>query len=161
MKPGISKTVVAGIAGGIAFCVGTFVTFFLIGSGPDQSGPLSDPSRQSAKVIAVFTTIEPLPLFETKPHLIMLGYVLFGVAHAFLFRSVRSAWPPTAFARTWRLALLTWSLSYLFFELLGPFNLLGEPAALVLLELSFWAVASLVEASVVVSILERKGGLAS
>jgi hypothetical protein len=32
---------------------------------------------------------------------------------------------------------------------------------LVLLELSFWAVASLVEASVVVSILERKGGLAS
>jgi hypothetical protein len=60
-----------------------------------------------------------------------------------------------------RCPLLTWSLSYLFFEFLGPFNLLGEPAVLVLLELSFWAVASLVEASVVVSILERKGGLAS
>jgi hypothetical protein len=27
MKPGISRTVAAGIAGGIAFCVGTFVTF--------------------------------------------------------------------------------------------------------------------------------------
>jgi hypothetical protein len=37
------------------------------------------------------------------------------------------------------------------------FNLLGEPAALVLLELSFWDVASLVEASVVVSTLERRG----
>jgi hypothetical protein len=67
MTPGISRTVVAGIAGGIAFCVGTFVTFFLIGSGPDQSGPLSDPSRQSAKVIAVFTTIEPLPASDVEP----------------------------------------------------------------------------------------------
>src|SRR5262245_36171308 len=157
MKPSISKTAVAGIAGGVVFCLGTFVTFVLVGSGLDQrSGPLMDPSKQSAKVIAVFTQLEPLPLFETKPHMIMLAYVFFGVGHAFLFRSVRAAWPPTVAARTWRLALISWGLSHVFFEFLGPFNLLGEPLALVTLELAFWGMASLAEASVLVSLLERR-----
>jgi hypothetical protein len=44
-------------------------------------------------------------------------------------------------------------LSYLFFEFVGPFNLLGEPLALVALELSFWALAALAEAFVIVWIL--------
>src|SRR5881397_1003317 len=78
MKPSITRTIVAGIAGSVVFSLGTFVTFVLIGSGLDHhSGPLFDPSSQSAKFIAVWTQIEPLPLFETKPHLILLGYVLF------------------------------------------------------------------------------------
>src|SRR5262245_33985390 len=112
MRPTISKTVLGGVAGGAVFCVGTFVTFVLIGSGLDRrSGPLVDPSKQSPKLMAVFTAIEPLPLFETAPFLIMLAYVVFGVGHAFLFRSVRAAWPPAKVARMWRLALLTWSLS--------------------------------------------------
>ena len=161
MKPSIFRTAVAGIAGSVVFSLGTYVTFALIGSGLDQhSGPLFNPSSQSAKFIAVWTQIEPLPLFETKPQLILLGYVLFCVGHAFIFRSVAAAWPRTIASRAWRLALVTWSLSYVFFEFLGPFNLLGEPPALVALELVFWATAALAEAAAVVAVLEARQWIA-
>src|SRR5437867_787741 len=133
---GISKAVGAGIAGGVTFIILTFVTFVLIGH-----GPLSDPGLQSPKVLAVLNELEPLPLFATKPHVIFLGYLLFSISHALLFRSVADAWPEGAAPRIWRLALVGWSLSYLFFEFLGPFNLLGEPLGLVALELCFWAAA--------------------
>lgn len=156
---GVSRTALAGIAGGVAFGVVGILTFVLIGSGLDhRSGPLFDPSLQSPKVIAVWTQIEPLPLFQTKPHVMLLGYVLFGIGHAFLFRSVAKAWPKGLTPRIWRLAVVIWSLSCLFFEFLGPFNLLGEPLGLVALELGFWAVMALVESTVIVFLLERAGG---
>ena len=155
MKPAISQSLIAGIAGGVGFGLTTFLTFVLVGSGLDhRSGPLFDPSLQSAKVIAVWTEMEPLPLFVTAPHLMLLGYVIFGVGHALLYRSVASAWPERASARIWRLAAIMWSLSYVFFEFLGPFNLLGEPIGLVALELGFWALAALVEAIVIVFMMK-------
>jgi hypothetical protein len=153
VKPSVSRTMAAGLAGGVTFIVVSFRTFVLIGA-----GPLSDPSAQSSKVLAVLTKIEPLPVWQTAPHVIFSGYVLFAIGHAFLFRSVAKAWPEGAAPRTWRLAVVIWSLSCLFFEFLGPFNLLGEPLGLVALELSFWAVTTLVESAVIVSILERAGG---
>lgn len=150
VKPSVSRTLVAGITGGVAFIVVSFLTFVLIGS-----GPLSDPSVQSPKVIAVMTKIEPLPLWQTAPHIIFLGYILFAIGHAFLFRSVAPAWPVGVISRSWRLTLVIWGLACLFFEFLGPFNLLGEPLGLVILELGFWAVMALVESTVIVFLLER------
>ena len=97
-----------------------------------------------------------MPLFVTAPHVMLLGYVLFGVGHAVLFRSVAAAWPEGAAPRAWRLAVVIWSLSCVFFEFLGPFNLLGEPLGLVALELGFWAAAALAEATVVVAILRHR-----
>lgn len=157
MKPSIFRTLVAGLAGGATFCIATFLTFVLIGSGLDhRSGPLFDPASQSPKLIAVWTQIEPLPLFVTDPQVVLLGYVLFGIGHAFLFRSVAAAWPEGITPRTWRLTMVIWSLSCVFFEFLGPFNLLGEPLGLVALELGFWAVAALAESTAVVSILRHR-----
>jgi hypothetical protein len=148
-RSSVWRTMAAGLAGGVAFIVVSFLTFGVIGA-----GPLSDPSTQGAKVLAVLTKIEPLPLWQTAPQVIFLGYVLFAIGHAFLFQSVAPAWPAGVISRSWRLALVIWGLSCLFFEFLGPFNLLGEPVRLVALELGFWAVTALVEAMVVVSILE-------
>ena len=48
----------------------------------------------------------------------------------------------------------------MFFEFLGPFNLLGEPPALVALELVFWATAALAEAAAVVAVLEARQWIA-
>lgn len=149
IRPSVWRTMVAGLAGGVTFIVVSFLTFALIGA-----GLLSDPALQSPKVIAVMTKIEPLPLWQTAPHVIFLGYVLFAIGHAFLFRSIAPAWPVGVISRSWRLALVIWGVSCLFFEFLGPFNLLGEPVPLVALELGFWAVTALAEAMVTVSILE-------
>ncbi len=150
----IGKTVSAGAAGGLMFSITSFVTFVLIGH-----GPLANPALQSPKVLAVLNELEPLPLFATKPHLVFLIYVLFGIGQAFLLRSVAPAWPERAGPRIWRLALVSWGLSCLFFEMLGPLNLLGEPLGLVALELVFWAAAALIEAAAIVLILQRNGGL--
>ncbi len=155
-KAPVTRTVVAGIAAGAVFNAVGFLTFVVIGSGLDnRHGPLLDPALQSSKMIAVWTTLEPLPLFRTQPATIFLLYVLFGIAYASLYRSVARAWPDGFLPRTWRLALAVWALSCLFFELLGPFNLLGEPLGLVVLELSFWAVMAFVAAGVIVTIVER------
>ncbi|MGH2456544.1 MAG: hypothetical protein ACRDHD_09855, partial [Candidatus Limnocylindria bacterium] len=136
VKPSLTRTLFAGLVGGFAFWVVTFLTFVLVGSGLDQaSGPLVDPRYQSPKLIAVWSELEPLPLFATAPHLILAGYVGFGIVHALVFRSVQAAWPAGRVARTWRLALVIWMLSCLFFELFGPLNLLAEPLPLVALEL--------------------------
>lgn len=157
MTTPFAKTLVAGLLGGLAFWVVTFLTFVLLGSGLDQaSGPLVDPALQSPKLLAVWTEIEPLPLFATAPLLILAVYIAFALGHAFLFRSVQDAWPAGRWARTWRLALVLWSLSYLFFELLGPLNLLAEPLPLVALELAFWLAAALVETALIVALLVRR-----
>jgi|SRR5262245_46645137 len=154
MKASYVRTITSGLIGGLVFWVTTFLTFVLLGSGLDQaSGPLVDPGIQSAKYLAVYRDLQPLPLFATAPHLILAGYVLFGIAYAFVFRSVQRAWPDSYLARTWRLALIVWTLSSLFFEVLGPMNLLGEPVALVGLELAFWLAAAIAEATVIVGLL--------
>ncbi len=152
-RPGLRRTVAAGVAGGIAFAAGTIGTFVLLGSGLDHRGLLFDPQLQSAKLIAVWTEMRPLPLFVTAPHLILGAYLLLGVGHALLYRSVAPAWPAAKLSRTWRLGLVIWAFSFVVFEFLGPFNLLGEPLALVAVELVFWAVAAAIEAVVIVVLL--------
>jgi hypothetical protein len=148
------RTVTAGALAGVVFNAVGFVTFVLLGSGLDnRSGPLFDPDLQSDKMIAVWTSIEPLPLFKTQPGTIFALYVLFGIGYAVLYRSVGWAWPSGFWRRAPRLALTIWWLSCVFFELLGPFNLLGEPLSLVALELAFWAAMAAAAAAVVVAVL--------
>jgi hypothetical protein len=53
---------VAGLAGGVAFALGTFVTFAQLGgSRRGEEGLLFDPDTLSEKVIGVWKQIEPLP----------------------------------------------------------------------------------------------------
>jgi hypothetical protein len=67
-KPSIPRTLLAGLAGGVAFVLGTVVTFAqLAGSRRGQQGLLFDPDTQSEKVIAVWKQLEPLPrVIETR-----------------------------------------------------------------------------------------------
>ena len=57
----ISKTIVAGLAGGMTLNIVMLLTFRLIGFGWNGGGILLDPSVQSPKLIAVWTKLEPLP----------------------------------------------------------------------------------------------------
>ena len=83
VKSSVSRTPVAGAAGGATFWAATFLTFVLVGS-----GPLFDPARQSPKLIAVWTELQPLPRLSTAPHVVLLEYILFATGHAFLLRLV-------------------------------------------------------------------------
>ena len=146
----------AGLAGGLVFAVVNFLTFGLLsGSRVGQTGLLFNPSTQSAKVIAVWKEIQPLPWLVTQPWVITIGLLLFGVIYACVYASVGKAWPPQMQAHVWRLTALTF-VAPAFFEMMGPFNLLHEPTSLQLIEFAFWITASFAQSFVIVQMLRRK-----
>lgn len=155
MTPSCGRTWAAGALGGIALNAAMLLTFRLIGFGLAGDGLLLDPRVQSPKLIAVWTTLEPLPLVVSRPPVILLGLVAFAVVHAFLYRSLAPAWPPGVAPRGARLAGLVFLLSYLFWEFFTPFNQLGEPPALIALELVFWAVTAAAEGFTIAAVMER------
>lgn len=147
--------ILVGLAGGAAFCVTVFLTFGLVGAGLDYNGILFNPTLQSPKVIAVWKQIQPLPVMVTDRFVILGGFVLFAIGHAFLYRSVAVAWPKGIANRALRLTVIIWVFSALFFEFMGPFNLLHEPLQLQSLEFIFWAAAALAESFTLVIVFER------
>jgi hypothetical protein len=154
-KPSIWRTLAAGLAGGVAFVLGTFLTFAqLSGSRRGEEGLLFDPDTQHEKVIAVWKQLEPLPRVIETPAVILLGMVAFGIAYAFVYRSVASAWPAGIHRRAWRLALVIW-LATVFSEFIGPFNVLHQPLQLSVVAWGFWAVSAVAEAYTLVYVLDR------
>ena len=122
------------------------LTFRAIGFGWNGDGILVDPTIQSPKLIAVWTQLDPLPLIVTRPALMTVGLIMFGVLHAGVYRSVVDAWPAGVVPRALRMAFLLFTLSFAFWEFFTPFNQFGEPFPLIAIELSFWAVIALAEA---------------
>ncbi len=155
LKPTVAQTVLAGVGGGVAFIAGTAVTFRLFGgSSRGSEGVLFDPDTQHPKVIAVWKEIEPLPRIIETPIVIFVGMLLFGIAGAFLYRSVAPAWPPSISRRAWRLGLIVWTAT-VFAEFMGPFNTLHQPLRISVLAWSFWAVCAFAEAFAIVYLLDR------
>ena len=150
------KTILAGIAGGMTFNLAMLFTFRAIGFGWDGQGFLITSSMQSPKLIAVWTTLEPLPMIISNPEPIIGGIVLFGIGHAFVYRWLSAAWPAGIVPRALRFAGLQFFMTFMFWEFFTPFNQFGEPLALVALELGFWAIIALAEAFVIAAILEPR-----
>jgi hypothetical protein len=148
----VNRTLLAGVAGGVSFGFTNFLTFGLFGGARrGQTGLLFDPDTQAAKVIAVWKEITPLPWVVTRPAVIMAAWVVFAVAHAFVYRGVAAAWPARLEAHAVRLAAIIW-MSAAFAELMGPFNLLHEPFRVQVIELAFWSLSSLAEAFTIVAL---------
>lgn len=150
----LGKTVLAGVAGGLAMNVAMFLTFRLLGFGWKGGGILLDPTLQSPKLIDVWTRLEPLPLVVSHPLIIIIGLILFGIGHAFVYRWLSRAWPDGIGARTWRMALILFFFSYVFWEFFTPYNQFGEPLPLIGIELFFWAIIALSEALAIAAVME-------
>ncbi len=158
MKNPIAKTLLAGLAGGLTLNFVMVLTFRLIGFGWHGGGILLNPSIQSRKLIAVWTQIEPLPLVVSHPFQIIIGLILFGIGHAFIYQWLAPAWPPGIKPRAWRMAGLVFFLSFLFWEFFTPFNQFGEPFLMICLELIFWATIAIAEAFAIALVCEWKPG---
>lgn len=154
MRISIYKTLLAGLAGGTTLNLVMLLTFRLLGFGWHREGILLDPSIQSHKLIAVWTKMEPLPLVVSNPAPIIVGLFIFGIGHAFVYQWLSPAWPPGVRARAWRMAVLIFFLSFLFWEFFTPFNQFGEPLPLIALELLFWATIAITEAFAIAIVLD-------
>jgi hypothetical protein len=150
------KTLFAGIAGGMAMNLTMLLTFRAIGFGWNGDGILLTSRMQSPKLIAVWTQLEPLPLVAVNPAPIIVGMLLFGIGHAFVYKWLSVSWPQGIFPRALRLAGLLFFMTFLFWEFFTPFNQFGEPLPLVALELSFWALIAIAEAFAIAFVMERK-----
>jgi hypothetical protein len=153
MKKKHLRTILAGIAGGLSMNIVMLLTFRLIGFGWNGGGILLESPEQSRKLIAVWTEIEPLPLVVYNPAPIMIGIVLFGIIHAYLFRWLSVSWPQGIVNRGLRFAGLVFVMTFLFWEFFTPFNLFGEPLHLIAVELVFWACIALADGVVIAAIL--------
>jgi len=151
----IMRTLIAGLAGGAAMNLAMLLTFRGIGFGWDGRGILLTSPMQSEKLIAVWTTLEPLPLVAVNPLPIVLGLFAFAVGHAFVYKWLSSGWPPGITPRALRFAGLIFFMTYLFWEFFTPFNQFGEPLPLIALELVFWAIIALTEAFAIAFVMER------
>jgi hypothetical protein len=160
VKNSLTRTVIAGLAGGLALNLAMFLTFRLIGFGWQGGGVLLDPTWQSPKLIAVWTRLEPLPLVVVNPAPIIVGLMLFALVHAFIYRWLSPHCPPGLFPRALRLGLLIFILSFLFWEFFTPFNQFGEPRLLIALELLFWALIAMAEALALTAVFEWHRGAA-
>ncbi|MCP4552405.1 MAG: hypothetical protein GY834_10275 [Bacteroidetes bacterium] len=143
MKLTHGRTILAGIAGGMAMNITMLLTFRLLGFGWNGGGILLEATTQSKKLIAVWTKIEPIPLVVNTPTPIIIGIVLFGIIHAYLFGWLSEAWPKGVLNRGLRFAGLVFVMAFLFWEFFTPFNLFGEPLHLIALELLFWGLIAL------------------
>jgi hypothetical protein len=113
-------------------------------------------SRRMRILVALWTQLEPLPLIVVNPVPMIFGLVLFGVVHAAIYGWLAHAWPAGVLRRAARFAALIFVLTDLFWEFFTPVNLFGEPFALVLMELLFWAFIATTEACVIATLMERR-----
>ena len=138
------RGLIGGLVGVLAsFPVG-FLLFFVIGA-----EILFDPMLQSAKLIAVWQEIEPLPLLFRDPASFILGLLLLGGVRGLVFAGIVGGLPAPIFKRGVAYGVILWSLAFLFFEFFTPFNLFGEPMPLLALQLAFWFVVAQVEGIVI------------
>ena len=155
MQPSHSRTILAGFTGGLAINVTMLLTFRLIGFGWDGNGILINSASQSKKLVAVWTEIEPLPLVVNTPAPIIIGIILFGVIHAYIFRWISPAWPAGILNKGLRFAGLIFLTTFLFWEFFTPFNLFGEPIHLLGLELIFWACIALADGLAIAAVIGK------
>ena len=150
--PPVRRVLAAGLAGGLALNLSTLLLFRVLGFGWNGGGILLDPARQSPKLIAVWTELEPLPKVYADPLPIVLGLLGFGILHAIVYVSVAPAWPSGVVPRATRFAGLLFVVGYGFWEFFTPYNLFGEPLPLLALELVFWALIAATEAFAIASV---------
>jgi hypothetical protein len=156
LKPTHGRTILAGIAGGLSMNLVMLLTFRLIGFGWNGGGILLESPAQSKKLIAIWTEIEPLPLVVNAPAPIIIGIILFGIIHAYLFSWISVAWPKGVISRGLRFAGLVFVMTFLFWEFFTPFNMFGEPPHLIAIQLVFWALIALSDGLSISVLINRR-----
>ncbi len=128
----IPRVVVGGVSAGIVWYA-ALVVFF----GPAQR-ILANPSFQSAKFLAVFSEIEPLPRASVNPWILVGGLLVIGIVYSAAFTVVERALPRRSWLRGMTFGLVAWGLMVPWFEFYLPWNVMHEPLGLVLLEGVLW-----------------------
>lgn len=134
----VAKLVRAFGSGVVAFVIANIVSnilFFQIGH-----GILFENESQSAKVVAVLFEMDPRPLMFTNGLFYLAIAGVIGGVHGLVFAWIEPALPSRTLRRGLAYGATLWALMAVYFEFHAPFNMFGEPPALVAVELAFWVI---------------------
>jgi hypothetical protein len=145
------RGIIAGLAGGIAWFVGILLFF-----GPAQV-ILSNPDFQSTKMLNAFTT-DPLPRTADSPWLLLAGLLVIGMLWGSVYVRLSVPWFGSWWKRGLRFSVIGWTLMVPWFAFYLPWNVLREPASLVVLELACWAGVMLVVGLTIAGVNRILGG---
>jgi hypothetical protein len=142
----VLRILVCGVAAAIAWWAGLLLVF-----GPAQR-ILADPTKQSAKFLAVFGE-PPLPRMATNPEVLLFGLLGIGCIYACVFEWLGNRLPGSAVRKGLTFGVIAWALMVPWFEFYLPWNAMREPTPLALLEVLCW-LAVLLGVGLVTSIVQ-------
>ena len=129
--PVIGRILLGAVFAGLAMNVAALLFF-----APAQA-VLADPELQSSKFIRAFAG-DPPPRAADIPYLFQIGLMALGLPHAIAFQLIYRGLPRNWFAAGLVYGFAAWLIAYFWFEFYLPWNVMREPAPLVLLELACW-----------------------
>jgi hypothetical protein len=136
----------------IAATANMFLLFGLFMNPFSQNVIFSSNLNQSSKLIAVWTTLEPVPQFSSLLPALLITPAIFGFLFAVLYDSIPGS---TKIRKGISYGIILWGTIAVFFELFTPLGLFGEPLHLLAYELFLWFVG-LVSVSIIISVLYQK-----
>ena len=121
----------AGLAGGVAWLAAMFLIF-----GPAQR-VLTDPQLQSPKFLQAFAGSPP-PRTSEAPWVLIAGILAIATLWGCLYAGLSRSWTGAWWRRGLRFGAVAWVLMVPWFEFYLPWNVMREPALLVVLEMVCW-----------------------
>jgi len=127
------QAISAGIAGGLAWIFALIIFF-----GPAQA-ILANPDFQSQKFLFVMGQLEPLPHTAGSWWILPAAILAIGVLYGIVYHFVRRAFPKQPWWKKGiQFGLVAWALMVPWFEFYLPWNVMHEPALLVVFEMALW-----------------------
>ncbi len=137
----------------ITAIVNMFVLYALFMNPFSQNVIFSDSLGQSPKLVAVWTTLEPVPQMTSLFPALLITPAIFSFFFAVLYDSIPGH---GKIKKGFAYGIILWGMIAVFFELFAPLGLFGEPLHLLAYELSLWFVGLITVSLVLSGIYTRK-----
>ncbi|TAK27051.1 MAG: hypothetical protein EPO37_01165 [Nitrosarchaeum sp.] len=137
----------------ITAIVNMFVLYALFMNPFSQNVIFSDNLGQSPKLVAVWTTLEPIPQMTSLLPALLITPAIFSFFFAVLYDSIPGH---GKIKKGFAYGIILWGMIAVFFELFAPLGLFGEPLHLLAYELSLWFVGLVTVSMVLSGIYTRK-----
>ena len=133
--------------------VNMFVLYALFMNPFSHSVIYSENLGQSPKLVAVWTTLDPIPSISSLTPALIITPAIFSFFFAVLYDSIPGH---GKIKKGFAYGIILWGTIAVFFELFTPLGLFGEPLHLLAYELSLWFVALVTVSLVLSAIYSRK-----
>lgn len=130
-----------------------FVLFGLFMNPISKDIIFSTSLNQSPKLVAVWTTLEPIPQLTSLLPALLITPVIFSFFFAVLYDSIPGH---GKIKKGFAYGIILWGTIAVFFELFTPLGLFGEPLHLLAYELILWFVGLVIVSLVLSCVYSRK-----